>query len=130
MSGYIPKSLSDGEEIKEIFHQHWAIYIGPVLISVLTLGILLPITLYMIFSIKFREYGVTNKRIIKKVGIISRNTDEIKNEAVETINIKQGVMARIFGMGDVVITGRGISDIIFKGIDDPMKVKKSLENVA
>ena len=35
----------------------------------------------------------------------------------------------MFGYGTVKVTGRGISDLIFKNIDDPMNVKRKIENV-
>lgn len=35
----------------------------------------------------------------------------------------------MFGFGTVRVTGRGISDLIFQNIDDPMDVKKKIESV-
>jgi hypothetical protein len=74
--------------------------------------------------IKFLEQGVTNKRVILKKGIISRKTEEMKLKSIETFEINQGILGRIFGFATIKITGRGISDLMFKGIDDPMSVKK------
>jgi uncharacterized membrane protein YdbT with pleckstrin-like domain len=70
------------------------------------------------------EQGVTNKRVILKKGIISRKTEEMKLKSIETFEINQGILGRIFGFATIKITGRGISDLMFKGIDDPMSVKK------
>ena len=33
------------------------------------------------------------------------------------------------GFGTVRITGRGVSDFLFKGIDDPMGVKRAIESI-
>jgi len=68
--------------------------------------------------------------VILKRGIISRKSEEMKLTSIETVEIDQGVFGRIFGFGTVKITGRGISDIAFKGIDDPMSVKRQIESVS
>jgi hypothetical protein len=42
---------------------------------------------------------------------------------------EQGVLGRIFGFGTVKVTGRGLSDIVFKGLDDPIAVKRTIESI-
>ena len=41
-----------------------------------------------------------------------------------------GVFGRIFGFGNIHVTGRGASDIVFKAIDDPIAVKREIESVS
>lgn len=53
----------------------------------------------------------------------------MKLRSIETIEINQGIIGRIFGFGAIKVTGRGISDFMFKGIDDPMSVKRQIESV-
>ena len=53
----------------------------------------------------------------------------MKITSIETVEIIQGVMGRMFGYGDVKVTGRGISDLLFKKINDPMDVKRKIESV-
>ncbi len=53
----------------------------------------------------------------------------MKISSIETVEIIQGVIDRIFGFGTIKVTGRGISDLIFKNIDNPMDVKKKIESV-
>jgi hypothetical protein len=36
----------------------------------------------------------------------------------------------MLGFGDVKVTGRGISDVTFRTIDDPMEVKRQIEGVS
>ena len=36
----------------------------------------------------------------------------------------------MFGYGTVKLTGRGISDVKFRNIDDPMQVKRDIESVS
>jgi uncharacterized membrane protein YdbT with pleckstrin-like domain len=68
--------------------------------------------------------------VILKKGIISRMTEEMKLKSIETVEIDQGVFGRILGFGTVKITGRGLSDFVFKGIDDPMAVKRTIESIS
>jgi uncharacterized membrane protein YdbT with pleckstrin-like domain len=130
---YIDESLSDGERVEARFKLHWFSWmpmVGWIVLAPITLGITLPVAIYEYLRLKYMEQGVTNKRVILKRGIISRRTDEMKIASIETVEIDQGVFGRMFGFGDVRVTGRGISDLVFKRIDDPMAVKRAIENVS
>jgi len=85
--------------------------------------------IYKWLSLRATEQGVTNKRVIYKTGIISRKTEEMKLASVETVEITQGIMGRILGYGNIEVTGTGINDLVFKSIDNPMEVKKSIESI-
>jgi uncharacterized membrane protein YdbT with pleckstrin-like domain len=130
---YIEESLSSGEKIEALFPLHWfarmPMFIW-LLLAIPTIGITLILALYEYLKLKHLEQGVTNKRVILKRGIISRRTEEMKLQSIETVEIDQGIGGRMFGYGTVKITGRGISDVIFKGIDDPMSVKRQIESVS
>lgn len=130
---YIQDSLSKNEEIKKIFKLHWLAKFAPmfffIVLSIPTFGVTLLIAIYVYFYLKKLEQGITNKRIVLKKGIIGRNTQEIKLDAVETVEIKQGAIDRILGFGTVKITGRGASDLIFRNIDNPIEVKKDIETL-
>ena len=129
--GYIQDSLSNGEEVRDLFKLHWFAKIWMILWIVLaipTIGITLLFALWEWLKLRSIEQGVTNKRVILKRGIISRKTEEMKVASIETVEIIQGVMGRLFGYGDVKVTGRGISDVLFKKINDPMDVKRKIES--
>ncbi|VXC83198.1 PH domain-containing protein [Pseudomonas sp. 9Ag] len=128
---YIEQSLSRGEAVKEIFKHHWivkAVLMLHFTFALLTAGIWLIPAVLVWLSWKFTEQGVTNKRVIYKHGIISRKTDEMRLNAIESIVIKQGIIGRIFGFGTVVITGRGAGDVVIKWMADPMRVKREIES--
>lgn len=147
---YIEESLSTGERIEAIFRLHWFswvsvfVWVALGLAAVVVTGwfgfqwvlglaaaaLLWLFAVYAWLSLRFTEQGVTNKRVIHKVGIISRKTDEMKLSSIETVEIDQGVFGRIFGFGDVRVTGRGLSDLVFKSIDDPMTVKRAIEGIS
>ena len=130
---YIEQSLSAGEKIESLFRLHWYARIPMViwiLLGIPTVGITWIMAIYEYLRLKYIEQGVTNKRVILKTGIISRKTEEMKLASIETVEIDQGIMGRIFDFGTVRITGRGISDVVFKGIANPMAVKRQIESIS
>ena len=53
------------------------------------------------------EFAVTNKRVIIKVGWLTRRTVETMLSKVEGIGVDQSVLGRILNFGSVVVTGTG-----------------------
>jgi uncharacterized membrane protein YdbT with pleckstrin-like domain len=130
---YIEESLSQDEKVVALFKPHWFAYLPMILwllLGLLTFGLTWLIALYEYLKLRFLEQGVTNKRVIVKRGIVSRNTEEMKLNSIETVEINQGVMGRLFGFGDIKVTGKGISDVVFNRINDPMAVKRAIESVS
>lgn len=130
--GYIEESLSQDEEIKATFRLHWVaklwLYLWLVL-AIPSLGVTLFLALWEWLKLRNIEQGVTNKRVIYKTGIISRQSDEMKISSIETVEIIQSVWGRLLGFGTVKVTGRGVSDLVFRKIADPMDVKRRIESV-
>ena len=130
---YIEQSLSTGEKVEGLFKLHWIAWVPMVIWIILgfvSFGLTWLFAIYEFLRLKFLEQGVTSKRVILKRGIISRKTEEMKLTSIETVEINQGIFGRILGFGTVKITGRGISDFMYKGIDDPMSVKRQIESVS
>ncbi len=128
---YIEESLSKGEEIYQIFKHHWMVKFTIAIhfvFAFLTLGIWLIPAILVWLAWRNTEQGVTNKRVIYKHGIISRKTDEMRLNAIESVMINQGISGRMLGYGTVTVTGRGIGDVAMKWMDDPMRVKREIEN--
>ncbi|MGV3627963.1 MAG: PH domain-containing protein [Betaproteobacteria bacterium] len=130
---YIDESLSTGEQVSTLFKLHWVTRIPLaiwLLLGIPTFGITLVIALYEYLRIRHIEQGVTNKRVIFKTGIISRKSEEMKLTSIETVEIDQGVFGRIFGFGNVKVSGRGTSDLLFRTVADPMAVKRAIESIS
>ena len=137
MPKYIKSTLSDGEEIKGAFKYHWFVTFKIVtyyLVSfcffvVPPVAVLLFIyAIYYHLSMRKSEFAVTNKRVIMKKGIISIDTEEMRNSKVESIEIKQSALGRILGYGEIEVTGTGISKVIFKFLYNPKGVKRQMES--
>ena len=130
---YIEDSLSSGEVIHKVFQLHWFAKVPMycwLVLGLVTFGLTWLLALYEYFRLRSIEQGVTNKRVILKTGIISRHTEEMKLSSIETVEIEQSIWGRMFGYGTVKLTGRGISDVKFRNIDDPMYVKREIESVS
>lgn len=122
---YIDQSLAPGEVVLQRFQIHWSAYIGP---AILCLTVLLAIVaIPQILALRFTEYGLTNRRVIKKTGILSRDTSEMPLRSLETATLHQSFIERLLGSGTVRMTGRGISDVVLAGIDAPLSAKKQIE---
>lgn len=125
---YLDESLSPDEKIVARFALHWTakgrLILGIVLIPVIV-GIF--ITIYEYLRLRAIELGVTTHRVVRKTGIISRETEEIRLSAIETVDLHQTTWGRLLGYGDVRVTGRGESSMVFSHIVDPVGVKRAIE---
>ena len=124
---YLEQSLSAGEKVETVFRLHWTAWLPVWFWAILV--VTLPIALYVFLRLKYQEQGVTNKRVVLKKGIIGRQSEEMKLKSIETVEIDQGVLGRILGFGTVRVTGRGVSDIVFSGVEDPIAVKRAIESI-
>jgi uncharacterized membrane protein YdbT with pleckstrin-like domain len=73
------------------------------------------------------EFAVTNKRVIIKVGILRRRTVEMLNTKVEAIAVNQGIIGRILGYGNIVVTGTGGTNEPFNGISSPLEFRRAVQ---
>lgn len=125
---YLEESLAPGEKIVAHFYLHWTakgwLILGIVLIP-LVIGIF--ITIYEWLRLRGIEQAVTSQRVVRKTGIIGRQSEEIRLSAVETVDLHQSAWGRILGYGDVHVTGRGESDLTFLRVADPVAVKRAIE---
>ena len=143
---YIKTNLNNGEKLK----YHSRISIKPIIINssfiiiassiagyvitdwflglflvIIAVVLLIPFALLAYFG---SEFGVTGKRLISKKGIISRNASEMNLGSIESVNVDQGVIERIINVGSLKISGRGTTIVEFTSIDDPVEVRKLIQN--
>ena len=72
---------------------------------------------------KTTELALTNKRIVAKFGFIKRETMELKLDKVESVQLGQGVLGRILGFGDVIVSGAGNPKAPIPYISNPMQFR-------
>jgi len=73
------------------------------------------------------EYAVTSKRVIVKVGVMQTRSVELLLNKVEGITVTQGVMGKVFGYGEIVITGSGGTKEPFDGIQAPFDFRRAVQ---
>jgi uncharacterized membrane protein YdbT with pleckstrin-like domain len=127
MSSYIEDALVTGEKVvhlgKVSLWSLWHLLVFGVLLSPVVVGLVLLVIAYIRF--KSIEMAVTTKRVIVKHGFISRSTIEINLSRVESLQVEQGVLGRIFNFGTIVVAGTGASHAPIAGIADPMAFRKA-----
>jgi uncharacterized membrane protein YdbT with pleckstrin-like domain len=117
---------------------HWVVYSLTLALGGMTvLSLFLPIAAWEIALIgvasalvtgffaavtrNFTAYVITNKRVFKKTGWISRSTSGLLLDKIESVDVRQTIVGRILGFGDVLLRGTG------GGVDAFMKVAKPFE---
>jgi uncharacterized membrane protein YdbT with pleckstrin-like domain len=119
--------LAEGKISKwSLFHIYCAAVIFGV--SIICLPISAALLLYAYLKIRSTEMGITSKRVILKSGVIMRDTAEIRLSKVESVSVKQGFLGRMFGYGDVVISGSGGNDAVMKGVKDPLSFRGKVQD--
>lgn len=76
------------------------------------------------------EFGVTNKRVIIKVGFLRRKTLELLLRHVEAISVDQTVIGRFLNYGSVTLTGTGGVREVFHNISAPLEFRKRIQGEA
>jgi uncharacterized membrane protein YdbT with pleckstrin-like domain len=89
-----------------------------------TVGVLLAIAAWLK---RFgTEIAVTNRRVIYKTGLIRRHTTEINMDKIESVDVDQSVLGRLFGYGTVTIRGTGEAVEPLRDIADPIDFRNAI----
>ena len=129
--GYLEESLAPGEAVVAHFDLHWTAkwrLIVFLLLAIPTFGIALLAAIYEWIRLRSIEQGVTNRRVVRKTGIMSRETTELRLASIETIDLRQSAWGRLMGYGDVVLTGRGETAMVFQRLAEPLHAKRAIES--
>ncbi len=145
---YVTRVLQPGEQLLHRSRLHWFIYLpGFFFLVLIVIGFALPVTttsastqmplvsealmaigaigaLFSWLKAWMRRTGtelaVTDRRVIFKRGLIRRHTVEMNMDKVESVDVDQSVLGRIFNYGDVTIRGTGASLEPLHMIEDPL----------
>jgi|SRR6266700_6326888 len=148
---YYTKVLQPDETVKFVGKLHWTIYRHAIWLGILTLvaaafsvtltgdqkllplvgaAILALLTIVSFLPAWFHrvttEIVVTDKRVIHKVGWISRRTEEINVSKVETVDVTQGIWGRLLDSGTVLIRGIGGSWEPLRHVAEPLQLRNAI----
>lgn len=119
MGSYVHDNLINGELVVHEEKPHWILFLS--WRSLLTFG-LLPWLEY-----RSSEYAVTTKRVIMKVGWLSRRVLELNLHKIESVNVDQSLMGRLLNFGRVTVIGTGGTRETFDGIASPLAFRKAFQ---
>ena len=128
MTSYVEGALVKDEKIVHIGHiSLWSLWhliaLGLVLLPAFGLGLIFWIMAYVRY--KTTELAITTKRVIVKFGFIRRRTVEININKVESIQVDQEILGRMFDFGTLVIAGAGDPQAPIAGISAPMEFRRA-----
>ena len=155
--GYAEKNLVPGETITMRARYHWTIYRVPLLLLILAIllgaaslysghvsaesgvarpvGVLAAVFLGIaVLALLLRwiraeadEFVVTNRRVIRKVGIVAREIEQAPLEKIQDITVDQGYIARMLDYGTVTLeTASERGSLTFPRISRPESFRNAL----
>ena len=146
MGSYVNSHLDPGERVVYQARIHWIIYLAPVMVlgaglvlavpgtpgispagglAVLGVGLLGLLVSWVRQSSS--EFAVTDKRVIVKTGFLSRRTIELNMSKVESVQVDQGVVARLLNYGTITVIGTGGTREPFTMIEDPLAFRHAVQ---
>lgn len=81
---------------------------------------------YLVLIFFTNEYGVTNRRVIAKTGVIRQHSTEIMLKQVEGIHVDQGIFGRIGDYGNIMIMGAGGTKEMLTDISAPLAFRNAI----
>jgi uncharacterized membrane protein YdbT with pleckstrin-like domain len=144
---YVDSILEPGETIRYHTTVSWTLYTPAIVLALCALAALLAAVSYadigwfavIVFALAaivaaipawFRrwttEIAVTDRRIILKRGLIRRHTVEMNMQKVESVDVDQTLVGRVFNYGTVTIRGTGSSFETLRMIDAPLKLRSTV----
>ncbi|MGB9369190.1 MAG: PH domain-containing protein [Xanthobacteraceae bacterium] len=149
---YVEKVLQPGEKVGYQASLHWVTYLHGLLWLVAAavvwmvlpgqwLGGLVTNTVVILlaacgvfflgqawFEWWITEIAITNRRVIYKHGLVSRQTDEMPVDKIETVQVDQSILGRILGYGRVTIRGTGGGGGSLGTLDAPIAAPLEFRN--
>jgi uncharacterized membrane protein YdbT with pleckstrin-like domain len=144
--GYVDRRLTTGESVLYHARLHWVIFIAPALIALLglvaiaiggdELGLVGAALLFVAVALAMSrwivrstsEFAVTNRRVLIKVGVLSRHSVELLLTKVEGIGVDQDLWGRLLDYGTVVVSGTGGTREAFAKIADPLRFRTEVQS--
>ncbi len=141
---YIDETLLPDEHVVYRTRPHWIIFARAVLVllagvavliafhavplagaAVLVVGVVMLVPPFIAYQTT--ELGVTNKRMIVKVGFVRRRTLELLLRQVEALSVDQTLGGRMLGYGTITLSGTGGVREIFHRVREPLELRRRIQ---
>ena len=150
---YVRQVLQPGETVVYATKLHWLIYVNTILLVIvcvvlvgaavstsdnqsISLAFAIAAIIFALLALSTglrafirratTELAVTDHRVIYKSGLLSRHTIEMNRDKVESVDVDQSLLGRIFGYGTVVVRGTGGSLEPIRNIGDPLTFRSHI----
>ena|SRR5450631_3853581 len=146
---YIDRSLLEGERVVYRTRLHWLMVIGPVFFTTIVMApiawflwtgtwssyVWIPIAIWLVvlaaavIKRQSSDFAATNKRVMMKVGVFRSRSVELLLNKIEAIAVNQSLAGRMFGYGDIEVTGSGGTKEEFANIQAPLEFRRAVQSV-
>jgi uncharacterized membrane protein YdbT with pleckstrin-like domain len=151
---YVARVLQPDETLVHEAHLHWLIFLRAICLIAVALVFLLAAHVYgngepivattlVVIACFFAliavesaikawirrvttEFAVTDRRVIFKTGLFSRHTLEMNRSKVESVDVDQSFVGRLFGYGTVILRGTGSTFEPIYHIADPLTFRSHI----
>jgi uncharacterized membrane protein YdbT with pleckstrin-like domain len=144
---YVDANLLQGEQVMYRTRLHWKVFVPPLLFALVISVPLawlwitnawnafgwIPVAIALLWLIaalvrrQTSEFVVTNKRVLMKAGVFTVRSIELLLSKVEAIAVHQSLAGRVFGYGDIVLTGSGGTKEPFSSIQSPLVFRNAVQ---
>jgi uncharacterized membrane protein YdbT with pleckstrin-like domain len=150
---YVQSVLQPGETIRHTASIHWIVYLPGLLVMLIALALFVCAGLFPDWSRFWHwtallvaavglillvpewftwwttEIAVTNLRIIYKSGFIRRSTVEMHMDKVESVDVDQSILGRLFDYGTINVRGVGTGFEPLETIAAPLDLRNHITGV-
>ena len=147
---YIDRNLIAGERVVYRTRLHWLVFVTPILFTAIVLlpgawflansswqsfawvplALALFVLLPAVIKRQSSDFAVTNKRVMMKAGVFTTRSVELLLNKIEAIAVNQSLPGRLFGYGDIVVTGSGGTREAFSHIQAPLEFRRAVQSVS
>jgi uncharacterized membrane protein YdbT with pleckstrin-like domain len=148
---YVNRVLQPGETVVYATTLHWLVYLRAIALFAAAAGLaiaaqwvsgdghralLIAAALFGLLALSSglrawlrrvtTELAVTDLRIIYKAGLLSRHTLEMNRSKVESVDVDQSLLGRLFGYGTIIVRGTGGSLEPMRNIKNPIEFRSHI----
>jgi len=148
---YVNRVLQPGETVVYATTLHWLVYLRAIALFAAAAGLaiaaqwvsgdghralLIAAALFGLLALSSglrawlrrvtTELAVTDLRIIYKAGLLSRHTLEMNRSKVESVDVDQSLLVRLFGYGTIIVRGTGGSLEPMRNIKNPIEFRSHI----
>ena len=126
---YVRDALAPGEEVRATARLHWVLWLRAIA-ALLVLGIFIVGIFIFVQQLVFNlstEIAATDRRLIRKTGLLQRRVMDMNLTTIEAVNIDQDIFGQIFGYGRITVHGTGDDMWVTPLIANPVAFRRDLQ---